>query len=62
MFHGGRDTLNKPQWAYDMANALEQAGHQSVRFTVHEDCGHDCWTRAYSEHDLYDWFLEHRRQ
>lgn len=61
MFHGGRDTLNKPQWAYDMANALEAAGHQSVRFTVHEDCGHNCWTRAYGGQDLYDWFLRHKR-
>jgi predicted peptidase len=62
MFHGGRDTLNKPQWAYDIANALERAGHQSVRFTVHEDCGHDCWTRVYGGQDLYEWFLHHRRQ
>lgn len=61
MFHGGRDTLNKPQWAYDMANALEHAGHQSIRFTVHEDCGHDCWTRVYGGYDLYDWFLQHKR-
>ena len=61
MFHGGRDTLNKPQWAYDMANALERAGHQSVQFTVHEDCGHDCWTRVYGGQDLYGWFLRHRR-
>jgi predicted peptidase len=61
MFHGGRDTLNKPQWAYDMANALEQAGHQSIRFTVHEDCGHDCWTRVYGGHDLYEWFLQQQR-
>jgi predicted peptidase len=61
MFHGGRDTLNKPQWAYDMANALEQAGHHAVRFTVHEDCGHDCWTRVYGGEDLYAWFGHHRR-
>jgi predicted peptidase len=61
IFQGGRDIRIKPQWIYDVANALEAAGHQSVRLTVHEDLGHDCWTRVYAGQDLYDWFLEHRR-
>lgn len=61
IFQGGRDLRIKPQWIYDVANALEEAGHQSVRFTVHEDLPHDCWTRVYSGQDLYAWFLEHRR-
>jgi len=33
---------------YDMANALEKAGHQTVRFTVHEDLGHNAWARVYA--------------
>lgn len=61
IFHGGRDTLIKPHWAYDMANALESAGHNSVRLTIHEDLAHDCWTRMYGGQDLYDWFLNHER-
>jgi predicted peptidase len=59
MFHGGRDEVIKPEWAYDLANALERAGHPSVRFTVHEDLGHDCWTRVYGGQDIYHWFLAH---
>jgi predicted peptidase len=59
---GGRDYRVKPRWAYTMANALEQAGHRSVRLTVHEDLGHDCWTRAYAGEDLYLWFLAYKRQ
>jgi len=62
IIQGGRDTLVKPQWIYSMANALERAGHRSVRLTVHEDLGHDCWTRAYAGEDLYRWFLAHRRR
>ena len=61
IFQGGRDLRIKPQWVYDVANALEAAGHESVRFTVHEDLPHDCWTRVYSGEDLYNWFLEHTR-
>ena len=43
-------------------NALDRAGHPSVRFTVHEDLGHDCWTRVYGGQDLYSWLLEQRRR
>jgi predicted peptidase len=61
IFQGGRDARVKPQWIYDVANALERAGHQSVQLTIHEDLGHNCWTRVYAGQDLYDWFLSHKR-
>jgi predicted peptidase len=61
IFHGGRDVRVKPQWVYDVANALESAGHPAVWLTIHEDLGHDCWTRVYGGQDLYEWFLAHRR-
>ena len=59
-FHGGRDQWVKHHWTYEMANALEKAGHQSVRFTVHEDRGHNSWTRVYAGEDLYQWLLSQR--
>ena len=61
IFHGGRDLWVKPQWIYKMANALERAGCNNVRFTVHEDLGHNSWTRVYAGEDLYQWFLAHKR-
>ena len=61
MFQGGRDPVVKAHWIYDVANALERAGHRSVRLTVHEDLGHDVWTRVYAGQDLYDWLLSHTR-
>ena len=62
ILQGGRDGRVKPQWIYKMANALEAAGHQTVRLTIHEDLGHDAWTRAYAGEDLYRWFLSHQRE
>jgi predicted esterase len=62
IFQGGRDPIVKPAWVYDVANALEAAGHRSVRLTIHEDLGHDVWTRVYAGRDLYDWLLSHRRR
>jgi predicted peptidase len=61
MFGGGRDESVRVGWLYEMAQALEAAGHRSLRFTVHEDTGHDAWKRVYSGNDLYDWFLTHSR-
>jgi hypothetical protein len=43
-----------------MANALEETGHQSVRFTVYEDLGHNSYTRVYAGEDLYQWLLGQR--
>jgi predicted peptidase len=62
IFHGGRDIRVRPEWVYDVANALEAAGHRSVRLTIHEDLPHDVWTRVYAGQDLYDWFLSHGRR
>lgn len=62
IFQGGRDLRIKPQWIYAMANALEAAGHETVRLTIHEELGHDVWSRVYAGEDLYRWFLEHARR
>jgi len=62
IFTGGRDRLVRPEWVLASAAELEKAGHPSVRFTVHEDLGHDVWTRVYEGLDLYNWFLAHRRE
>jgi len=59
-FHGGRDKWVKHHWIYEMGNALEKSGHQSFRFTVHEDLGHNSHTRVYAGEDLYQWLLSQR--
>ncbi|MFT7460189.1 MAG: putative peptidase [Planctomycetota bacterium] len=61
MFGGGKDTTIKPHWLYQMAEALESAGHPALRFTVHEDMDHDAWKRAYEGDDLYKWFLRYTK-
>jgi predicted peptidase len=59
MFGGGKDRTVKPHWLYQMAEALESAGHPALRFTVHEDMDHDAWKRVYEGEDLYNWFLRY---
>ena len=61
VLQGGRDLVVRPERVLETVKALEEAGHLSVRFTVHEDLGHNAWTRVYEGWDLYAWFLTHRR-
>lgn len=57
VFAGGRDTAVPVQYFYNGLNILEAMGHKDVRFTVHEDMGHDTWTRIYQGDDVYQWML-----
>lgn len=58
---GGRDSTVKPEWVIQTAREIEGAGHPEVRMTVHEDLGHNVWTRVYEGWDLYHWMLAQRR-
>ncbi|MDN4501107.1 dienelactone hydrolase family protein [Alteromonadaceae bacterium BrNp21-10] len=58
-FAGGRDNSVKVEYFYQGLNKLEQLGHK-VRFTTHEDMGHDTWKRVYASDDLYHWLLSHQ--
>ena len=60
-FAGGRDPAVAVKHFFAGLNELERLGHDQVRFTIHEDGGHDIWKRVYGGQDLYDWLLSHRR-
>lgn len=59
-FHGALDKTVPPERTKEMVAALRNCG-ADVRFTLYPDAGHDCWTRSYSNPELYEWFLQHRR-
>lgn len=58
-FSGGRDFGVQTKYFYAGINELEALGHLDVRYTIHEDMGHDVWKRVYAGKDIYDWFLQH---
>lgn len=57
VFHGGRDRVVAPSESLRMVNALLEKGHHDIQFTVHEDLGHNVWTRVYAGEDFYQWLL-----
>jgi predicted peptidase len=58
-FSGGRDYGVQTKYFYAGLNKLAELGHTEVRYTIHEDMGHDVWKRVYAGQDIYDWFLQH---
>jgi predicted peptidase len=60
-FHGAMDDFVPINDSLRMVAWIrEHGGH--VRFTVYPDTGHDSWRETYSNPELYEWFLEHKRQ
>lgn len=58
VFAAGYDTAVKWENFYIGLNKLKELGHKDVRFTIHEDLGHDAWKRIYGGWDIYAWILE----
>ncbi len=61
-FHGGKDPVVPLEESQRMVAALKKAGVQDVKLTVYPKAGHDSWTEAYNNPELYQWLLEHHRQ
>ena len=56
-FHGEKDPLVPCKMSEDMIAALKEAGNEDVKLTVYPNVGHDSWTKAYADPQLYEWFL-----
>lgn len=60
VFHGMKDHEVPFNRSAEMVDALKQAGGR-VKFTPYPDLGHDCWTKAYDNPELYEWLLKQKR-
>ena len=60
-FHGGKDTTVSPDESAHMVNALKKAGCTDIKLTLYPEAGHDSWTQAYADPELFAWFLRHSR-
>jgi predicted peptidase len=60
VFHGAKDPVVPVKRSEEMVAALKKA-NGNVKFTVYPEAGHDCWTEAYENPELYDWLLQQKR-
>ena len=61
-FHGGKDPVVPVTESQRMVDLLKRIGVQDVQLTVYPEAGHDSWTEAYNNSQLYDWLLKHSRR
>lgn len=59
-FHGAKDNVVKLERSEQMVNAFKKIGNDA-KLTVYPEAGHDSWTEAYNNPELYEWFLQHTR-
>jgi predicted peptidase len=60
-FHGGKDTLVKPERSREMVEALKKAGGKP-KYTEYPDVGHNSWVKAYQDADMMKWLFEQKRK
>ncbi len=61
-FHGESDTVIPPERSKDPADGLKSVGVREVKRTTYPGVGHNSWEQAYSDPELYKWFLSHDRK
>ena len=59
-FHGAKDTGVPLERSQAMVDALKKSGGDP-KFTIYPDAGHDSWTAAYDDPELYKWLLAQNR-
>jgi predicted peptidase len=60
-FHGGKDPVVPLDESQRMIDAFQKAGCKDAKLTVYPEAGHDSWTEAYNNPEIWDWFLQHSR-
>jgi len=60
-FHGAKDTVIPMSESGHMIEALKLLGVEEIKFTVYPEAQHNSWTETYSNPEVYNWLLEHKR-
>jgi len=59
-FHGEQDTTVFLEESAKMVDAVNRRGG-NAKFTVYPYNGHDAWSDTYSNWEVYEWLLQHRK-
>ena len=57
VFHGKDDDVVFPDESVKMVNAIN-ASNGSASLTLFDNTGHDCWTRVFSDPEIYKWLMQ----
>jgi len=57
-FHGAKDPVVRSKNPTN-GGCLEEGWCERSEFTIYPDAGHNSWTEAYNDPQLYEWLLKH---
>lgn len=60
VFHGGKDSIVRPERSRELVAALKEIGGQP-RYTEYPDAGHDSWTQTYADDAVFTWLFNQRK-
>jgi predicted peptidase len=60
IFHGSNDRVVSTKYSRDLNAALKQA-RAVVKYTEYPGVGHNSWTKAYADPELWDWMFSLKR-
>ena len=60
IFHGGADTVVKPERSRNMVDALKKAGAEP-KYTEYEGVGHNSWDKAYADAEMWAWLFSQKK-
>lgn len=61
VFHGDQDESIPISESVNMVDKLKAMGYD-VKFTIYEGVGHNSWENAYTNDELYSWFVKQRKR
>ncbi len=59
-FHGGRDSVVKPQRSREMIEAIKKAGGDA-KYTEYPKTAHNSWAATYRDPKIHAWLFEQKR-
>jgi predicted peptidase len=60
-FHGAEDTVVYPEESEKMVEAVNACGG-NARLTVYDGVAHPVWLNVYSDPEVYEWLLGHKKE
>ena len=61
-FHGDADDAVPARRSQEMIEALHKAGDTAAKLTIYPGVGHDSWSKAYEDPELWRWLLGQKRE
>jgi predicted peptidase len=59
-FHGGKDTVVRPEESDRMIGALRDLGNTNANLTIYPEAQHNSWDQTYTNSQIYTWLLQHK--